>query len=204
MPATDSDPHTLRVLVVEDERRLRALLLEMIPELGFGVCGATSAEEALAIMESDPQDILLLDLQLPGMFGMELCERVRQSWPATEVVILTAFGDLETARRAIHLDVVEFLCKPFHLCDIELAFDRARKRVMRRSDRLDPLPAPESIDSSDQAVTLAQAEYRQILGSLAASLRQPHRRRRGARNQPKDAALSAGGVQGTGMAGRVK
>ena len=139
----------------------------MIPELGFGVCGASSAEEALSIMESDPQDILLLDLQLPGMSGMELCERVRQSWPATEVVILTAFGDLETARRAIHLDVVEFLCKPFHLCDIELAFDRARKRVMRRSDRLDPLPAPESIDSSGQAVTLAQAEYRQILGSLA-------------------------------------
>jgi DNA-binding NtrC family response regulator len=158
-----SDPNSLRVLVVEDERRLRALMLEMIPELGFDATGASSAEEAISIMESDPRDILLLDLQLPGMGGMELFEQVRQRWPETEVVILTAFGDLQTARRAIHLDAVEFLCKPFHLRDIELAFDRARKRVTQRPSHAtiaDPLPF------SEHGPTLAQAEYHHILASL--------------------------------------
>jgi len=154
----------LHVLVVEDERRLRALLLEMIPELGFAVAGAGSAEEALRILESGPCDILLLDLQLPGMSGIELFEKVRARWPSTQVVILSAFGDLETARRAIHLDVVEFLCKPFHLRDIELAFDRARRRIART----DPVDAHSTIssDMSAETVTLAQSEYRQILAAL--------------------------------------
>ena len=159
----ETDPNSLRVLVVEDERRLRALLLEMIPELGFIAASASSAEEALAIMESDPRDILLLDLQLPGMGGMELFEKVKVRWPQTEAVILTAFGDLETARRAIHLDVVEFLCKPFHLRDIEVAFDRARKRIIRRDERATTLLP---IESSEPGLTLSQLEHRQILASL--------------------------------------
>jgi DNA-binding NtrC family response regulator len=160
---SDRASKTLRVLVVEDERRLRALLVEMIPELGFAVCGAASAEEALGTMQSDPCDILLLDLQLPGMSGMELFEQVRQRWPETEVVILTAFGDLETARRAIHLDVVEFLCKPFHLRDIELAFDRARRRITNYQS---PPASTSPAEPHEHALTLAQTEYRQILSTL--------------------------------------
>ena len=128
MRVSDIATKNLRVLVVEDERRLRAVLLEIIPELGFGTSGASSAEEAMSIMNGDPHEILLLDLQLPGMSGMEFFEQVRRRWPGTQVIILTAFGDLAAARQAIHLDVVEFLNKPFHLCDIELAFDQSARR----------------------------------------------------------------------------
>jgi DNA-binding NtrC family response regulator len=154
---------TLKVLVVEDERRLRALLVEMIPELGFAVSGTSSGEEALSILETDRHDILLLDLHLPGMSGMDLFERAREIWPATEVVILTAFGDLEAARLAVHLDAVEFLCKPFHLRDIELAFDRARKRIMRGDESAD---SPSALPNGERAPTLAQTEYREILAAL--------------------------------------
>jgi DNA-binding NtrC family response regulator len=149
-------------LVVEDERRLRALLVDMIPELGFSVSGTSSAEEAISLLESAPHDIALLDLQLPGMSGMELFELIRKRWPAMQVVILTAFGDLETARRAISLDVVEFLCKPFHLRDVELAFDRARRRCRQLDKRIPNLATPQS----DDAITLRESEYRQILGAL--------------------------------------
>jgi DNA-binding NtrC family response regulator len=152
----------MKVLVVEDERRLRALLVDMIPELGFSASGTSSAEEAISILESTPHDIALLDLQLPGMSGMELFELIRKRWPMMQVVILTAFGDLETARRAIHLDVIEFLCKPFHLRDVELAFDRAR----RRCDRLDKRIASVAMGQAEDAITLQESEYRQILGAL--------------------------------------
>jgi DNA-binding NtrC family response regulator len=163
MQASERGQEFGHVLIVEDERRLRALLVEMIPELGFTAAAASSAEEATGIMQSDPADIVLLDLHLPGMGGMDFFEEIRSRWPQTQVVILTAFGDLETARRAIHLDVVEFLCKPFHLRDIELAFDRARKRIMHRNERATAIA---TLDPDEHGLTLSQSEYRQILSSL--------------------------------------
>ncbi|HEX3357606.1 MAG TPA: response regulator [Tepidisphaeraceae bacterium] len=163
---SDIASKTLRVLVVEDERRLRAVLLDMIPELGFDASGASSAEEAMSIMAENPHEILLLDLQLPGMSGMDFFEQVRQRWPGTQVVILTAFGDLEAARRAIHLDVVEFLNKPFHLCDIERAFDRARKRCLQAAGRLDGHSNSRPIDGNESSLTLAESERRLILTAL--------------------------------------
>ena len=123
---------TLRVLIVEDEPRLRDLLLGAVPEMGFPAAAARTAEDGLKMMRADPHDIVLLDLQLPLMSGMEFFEQVRNEWPATQVIILTGFGDLASARRAIQLEVVEFLSKPCHLHEIESAPSRARSRIMAR------------------------------------------------------------------------
>ena len=98
-----------RVLIVEDEVRLRELLVDVIPEMGFPAVAVRSAEEASKLMESDPREIVMLDLQLPVMSGMDFFEQVRQRWPATQVIILTGFGNLATAKAAIRLDVVDFL-----------------------------------------------------------------------------------------------
>lgn len=117
-----------RVMVVEDEPRLREMLLHAIPSMGFTCVGARSAEEALRHMDASPADLLVLDLNLPGMDGLTFFEQVRERWPQTQVVILTGFGDLETARQAIRLSVADFLTKPCHLGDLEQALDRARKK----------------------------------------------------------------------------
>ena len=121
--------HELRVLAVDDEPRMRELLTDVIPEMGFTTTVCKSAEEALRVQTADPRDILILDLHLPAMNGMELFDRVKRDWPLTQVIVLTGYGDLDSARRAIHLNVVDFLTKPCHLSDIELALDRARRRV---------------------------------------------------------------------------
>jgi DNA-binding NtrC family response regulator len=166
----DRSVRPLRVLIVEDESRLRDLLLDVVPDLGFPANAARSAEDARKLMEAEPFDIVLLDLQLPLMGGMDFFEELRGRWPDTEVIILTGFGDLDAACRAIHLDVVDFLSKPFHLQAIEIALERAR----RRSRSKHSLPSPSEIcetaaapvaDSDD--VTLAQSEKRQILAALA-------------------------------------
>lgn len=116
------------VLVVEDELRIRNMLSRALKEMGFQATLAPSAEAALRAISQQAFDILILDLNLPGMSGMDFLEAMRKKHPDIQVIILTGFGDLESAKRAIHLDVVEFLTKPCGLGNLEVALDRARKR----------------------------------------------------------------------------
>jgi len=120
----------LMVLVVEDEQRLREMLLRAIPDMGFRAEGVSNAEQALKLLNDQPRQVLVLDLNLPGMSGLDLLEQVRERWPKVQAVVLTGYGDLDAAKKAIHLDVVEFLTKPYTLGDLERALDRARQRLM--------------------------------------------------------------------------
>lgn len=160
------------VLFVEDEPRLREILSSAIASWGFAVATARSGEEAMRVMTEQPRDIALLDLNLPGMSGIETFEQIRQRWPETAVVILTGYGDLEAARAAIRLDVVDFLTKPCPLDDLETALDRAWKRspasqlpIVPDADA-DELHTDEA-DLADLPRTLQDIERRHILDTLA-------------------------------------
>jgi len=165
-----TNPQLPRVLIVEDEPRMRELLADVLPEMGFPAASARTAEEALRIMEADAHEIAIVDLNLPGMEGMDFFACVRDRWPRTQVIVLTGFGDLESARQAIRLDVVDFLAKPCHLGDLEVALARARQRWRGDLAPSEPTPArpglPLAGDETD-AVTLAELERRQILAALA-------------------------------------
>jgi len=118
--------------LVEDEKRLREMLLRALPDMGYEATGVRTAEKALAVMEQAPHGIVVLDLNLPLMNGIELMEVLHQRWPETSVIILTGFGDLDAAQKAIRLGVVDFLSKPCGLGDLERAIDRARRRQPAR------------------------------------------------------------------------
>ena len=150
------------VLVVEDEPRLRELLVDVATDMGFAAIAARSAEEASRLFDADPADVVLLDLQLPGMNGMDLFEDLRRRRPQTQVVVVTGFGDLAAAQRAIRLGVVEFLTKPFHLNEVEAALDRARRRLPAGVDE----PATGAPAAADGPVTLAESERQLILAAL--------------------------------------
>lgn len=158
-----------RVLVIEDEPRMRELLCDVVPDMGFAAEAVRSAEEALRLMEGDPREIVVVDLNLPGMDGMEFFAAVHERWPQTQVIILTGFGDLESARQAIRLDVVDFLTKPCHLGELDVALSRARRR-WRESLPL-PEPAPEAAPEppappAEGAQTLDDVERQHILSAL--------------------------------------
>jgi len=154
------------VLFVEDEPRLREILSSAMNSWGFVVDTARSGEEALRANTDEPHDIALLDLNLPGMGGIELFEKIRDRWPQTAVVILTGFGDLAAARAAIRLDVVDFLTKPCRLDDLETALDRAWKRSP--ASQLPIVPAAQlASDPTAPAKTLEEIERRHILDILA-------------------------------------
>jgi DNA-binding NtrC family response regulator len=142
-----------QVLLVEDESRLRDMLTRAIHEMGFVPTAASHAESALRLMEQrgDDVDIIVLDLNLPGMGGLELLEQVRGRWPATQAIVLTGFGDLEAARLAIRLDVVDFLSKPCPLGELEVSLDRARNRRLKTTGVAPPIPGDVAGDAGDDS-----------------------------------------------------
>src|SRR4051794_36718793 len=103
------------VLVVEDEIRVRDMLSRALKEMGFHSTLAPTAEAAFRFLADRSFDIVIIDLTLPGMDGMEFLTRLRARNNDAEVIILTGFGNLEAARTAIHLDVVDFITKPYAL-----------------------------------------------------------------------------------------
>jgi len=167
-----------RILVVEDEPRLRAMLLANITEMGMEPSGTASAEGALKLLDQQTFAIAVVDLNLPGMGGMDLCEQVRQRWPMVQLIILTGFGDLESAKRAIRLEAVDFLTKPCGMDNLEAALGRARLRWIERwlatsDDRNPPVEhvetqSPESCDPPAGAspVSIEDMERKLIFAAI--------------------------------------
>jgi DNA-binding NtrC family response regulator len=158
-------PDEVRVLIVDDEGRLRDVLSRAIASWGFQVASARSAEEGLRLMQASKFDVSIVDLNLPGISGIELFEKLRAIHPEHQVIVLTGFGNLEAARAAIRLDVVDFLEKPCPLGELEKSLHRATQRLVRPMPQ--PLeaaaeepPAPESVQK------LEDVEREHIISAL--------------------------------------
>lgn len=163
-------PRYDRVLLVEDEARLREMLLRALAEMGFQPSAAGTGEAALRMLEREPHGIIILDLNLPLMSGMEFLTEVRQRQADVQVIVLTGFGDLDAARNAIHLDVVDFLSKPCALGDLEIALDRARSRLRKFAEPELPEPEEPKLEftprETSPAVSLEDVERQTILAAL--------------------------------------
>lgn len=103
------------ILVVDDEEDLRRLLTESLAREGFQVAAARSGREALVLVEQAPPDLIILDLVMPEMDGIETLRRIRERGVTAKVVVLTAYGTAQQVREAMALDVREFIGKPFDM-----------------------------------------------------------------------------------------
>ena len=125
-----------RILVVEDEREMRALLEKGLARRGFVPTVRGSAAEAFALVESEDFDTVLTDLRMPGMDGLALCERVALNRPDIPVVVVTAFGSMETAVAAIRAGAYDFITKPVDLDALVMVLERAvQHRALREEVR---------------------------------------------------------------------
>lgn len=121
---------TPRILVVDDEVTARVSLAEVLRLQGYEVVTAAGGEEALSIVGREPHfDLLLLDIKMPGMDGLELTEAMQKVSPETVIILLTAFGTLETAIEAIRRGAQDYLLKP---CAIPQVLESVRKGLTRR------------------------------------------------------------------------
>jgi len=153
------------VLVVDDEARLRDVLVRGIQQMGYDCAGSPNGEDALRQMRETARGVAIVDLNLPGMDGMALFEKLRKGWPAIQVIVLTGFGDLDAAKNAIRLDVVDFLTKPTHLGELEEALSRAWRRI-DDAVGLDAVQLPEP--TADELAMQADEDHEDTLADAAA------------------------------------
>jgi DNA-binding NtrC family response regulator len=122
-----------RILVVDDEAEMVDYLVEMLGGEGFAVQGARSGAEALAQLERANVDLVVTDLEMPEMRGLELLDAIQACRPGLLVIIMTAFGSVERAVQAVRAGACDFVSKPFPIEVLVLAINRAlRERHMRR------------------------------------------------------------------------
>src|SRR3989454_3165788 len=120
----------IRFLVVDDEESIRRLCMTVAQGLGFTYMEAGTGEDALALLEEQPAHIILTDLVMPRMSGLEFLERVRQILPRTEVAVMTGHGSIETAVQAMKLGAYDYITKPFSpLEELRLFLRRMAEKV---------------------------------------------------------------------------
>ena len=123
-----------RVLIVDDDRELCAWLGTGLAAHGFATDTRTDATEALAVLREADVDVVVTDLNMRSMHGLDLCASVVQSRPDVPVLVITAFGSLETAIGAIRAGAYDFITKPFEIEALVLALERAIQHRQLRDE----------------------------------------------------------------------
>jgi two-component system response regulator HydG len=123
-----------RVLIVDDDRAMCEMLEGALKRRGFETASRTSAEEALTLLGTEDFDVIVTDLNMQGTSGLELCQQVVANRPDVPVVVVTAFGSLETAVGAIRAGAYDFVTKPFEMEDIALTLERAVQHKQLREE----------------------------------------------------------------------
>jgi DNA-binding NtrC family response regulator len=125
----------MRLLIVDDDEQLRQTLCKRFEKQSWTVTAAGSGEEALAMLPARV-DVALIDLNMPGMNGIELLQQLKERQPELEAIMLTAHGSIETAIQAMKLGAYDYLAKPFHFPDLEIHIQKAHeKSQLRRRER---------------------------------------------------------------------
>lgn len=114
-----------RILVVDDEENLRRVTQLKLQQAGYEAMTASDGAQALEVLARHPRDLVLTDLKMPGMSGIELLERVKADYPEVVVIMVTAFGTIESAVEAMRLGAYDYMIKPVNADALNMIVSRA-------------------------------------------------------------------------------
>ena len=123
----------LKILVVDDEQSLLSILSQVLNREGFHVTVAASGEEAWEKFQKDPVPLVIADIVMQGMTGIELLLKIKEQYPETQVIIMTSYASFETVTKALRHGAYDYLIKPFDDLDV---IPTAAKRAMEKIDRI--------------------------------------------------------------------
>jgi DNA-binding NtrC family response regulator len=119
----------LRVLVLDDEPIVCKRLQPALEKLGFAVDTFTQSVEAMHQVQQAAYDIVITDLKMKEIDGMRFLEEVKKQRPQTEVIVITGFATMETAKQSFQKGVFDFIAKPFKLSEIQDVVNRAAAKI---------------------------------------------------------------------------
>ncbi len=122
-------PSGFSILVVDDEDAARSVCRDIAREAGLEVYEAETTEQALELLEQSAVDIIITDLKVPQLGGLELLKRVRISHPQVAVMVLTQYGTIKTAVEATRLGAADYVTKPFHMEELRSKIDRLLRGI---------------------------------------------------------------------------
>jgi len=122
-----------RLLLVDDEEAIIRVLSISLKSDGYTVLPAFSGQEGLQLFEKETPSLVLTDLKMPGMDGLELLKRIKEVNPDTEVIVITGHGDMDSAIEALRLGASDFINKPVKDAALTIALARAKERITMRN-----------------------------------------------------------------------
>lgn len=124
-----NNPETIRIMVVDDEESIRIGSERILSRSGFDVLTASRGDMALEIFDREPASIILLDLMMPGIDGMEVLARIQEKDPAVLVIVITGYATVETAIEAMKKGAYDFIPKPFEPDQLRIVINRAAEKI---------------------------------------------------------------------------
>jgi DNA-binding NtrC family response regulator len=126
------------ILVVDDQADLRDLLVRILSKEGYVVDAAVNGVDALGKIRSQPYQLVITDVKMPGFSGFDLVKVIKQEFPGTGVIVMTAYGDSYSVKDALLIGADEYITKPFKSFEINMVVERACWRLV--SAAKEPLP----------------------------------------------------------------
>ncbi|MGD9330570.1 MAG: response regulator [Desulfobacterales bacterium] len=126
-----------RIVLIDDEEGIRRVTGITLEDAGYSVYTADNGQSGLALCEEVSPQIVITDVRMPKMDGIQVLEAIKQAHPETEVIVATAFGEMDLAIRALQLDASDFITKPLHSEALGVALERAKTRYNDRKQLKD-------------------------------------------------------------------
>ena len=155
----------MKLLLIDDEEGVRKIFSISLSREGYEVFTAASGKEGLEVFNRESPPVVITDLKMPGMDGLEVLRRIKEQNPHTEVIILTGHGDMESAIQALQLDASDFITKPVKDEALTIALRRAGERIHRRELKA----YATDLESMVQAATEEITRRREFEGRLIQS-----------------------------------
>jgi DNA-binding NtrC family response regulator len=182
---------SLRVLIIDDEKSFTEELSEFLKKSGYDCFEANTGTQGLEILKNQEMDLLVLDVLLPGMNGLDILKDVKAAYPLMEVIVISGHGNMDTVITAMRLGALDYLRKPFRHSDIQIAIERTRK-FLQINQRLKQIEEKYSLISK----TLEDKIDRKFIG-ISPEIRDVFEQAISAANHP-DANVLITGESGTG------
>ncbi|KES10312.1 Response regulator containing CheY-like receiver domain, partial [Snodgrassella alvi SCGC AB-598-O02] len=146
-----------KILIVEDELNLRKLLSLILSQQHYQVITVDNAEEAMAIIQQQDIDLILLDNRLPGMSGLEALKQIKETAPDIFVILMTAYAGVDTAVEALKLGAIDYIVKPFDLNDLKALVKRTLELGKAKKQGLNLSPKIELVSSDNKGHILTNS-----------------------------------------------